>query len=385
MVRLLMTPEQAIKHGRRIHNPSPVVLLPPEGKQNDSGAIVEGQNSESEVKSVVSVTEKPLIEFRSPSELKAYKPPEGQLLVGDYHIVRGQSFVIGGAPGVGKSRSSVDLAVAGAVIRDFFGMPVHRGFKTMIVQTENSETRLSMEFAKLSCDAIDDFIRICPPPPFGLPFRRSDFREQLTEAIAAFAPDLVEFDPWNAVAQRQQQEDYLEAFELLNCVLPQGDAAPALGIVAHTRKPRPDERLNGRALLNLLVGSYALGAVPRTVFILQAGSDDTEDKHVVWTCCKNNNGAELGPRSAWEHRDGLFLPAHDFDWEAFSGGKTDKRQKVSEFDVAEVCTDWIRRADAISEIEKNCDVSNSTAQRALERCSGKLRGDGKGKLKWEPF
>jgi hypothetical protein len=41
------------------------------------------------------------------------------------------------------------------------------------------------------------------------------------------------------------------------------DDAPALGIVAHTRKPRAEERANGRALLNLLAGSYVIGSVPR--------------------------------------------------------------------------------------------------------------------------
>ena len=73
--------------------------------------------------------------------------------------------------------------------------------------------------------------------------------------------------------------------------------APALGIVAHTRKPKTDERASGRALLNLLAGSYVLGSVPRTVFVMQAASDDTTDNRIVWTCCKNNDG-ELGRRSA---------------------------------------------------------------------------------------
>ena len=61
---------------------------------------------------IVSQPEKPrpLIEFKTPSQLKNYVPPPGTVLVGDCHIVCGSAFVIGGAPGVGKSRASVALA-----------------------------------------------------------------------------------------------------------------------------------------------------------------------------------------------------------------------------------------------------------------------------------
>ena len=80
---------------------------------------------------------RPLIEFRKPSQLKAFVPPAGSVLVGDCHIVRGSVFVIGGAPGVGKSRAGVALAEAGATGLDWFGLKVHRKFKTMIIQNEN--------------------------------------------------------------------------------------------------------------------------------------------------------------------------------------------------------------------------------------------------------
>jgi hypothetical protein len=94
--------------------------------------------------------------------------------------------------------------------------------------------------------------------------------------------------------------------------------------VAHTRKAKPDERHSGRSLLNLLAGSYVLGSVPRTVFVMQAASDDVNDSRVVWTCCKNNDG-ELGDRSAWERRNGLFMPVEFFDWDAFDHPPKEKR------------------------------------------------------------
>src|SRR5581483_3593969 len=74
---------------------------------------------------------KPLIVFRSPLELQNYTPPPGLVLIGECHVVKGSVFVIGGAPGVGKSRAAVALAVAGATGENWFGLTTHRKFRTM--------------------------------------------------------------------------------------------------------------------------------------------------------------------------------------------------------------------------------------------------------------
>jgi hypothetical protein len=83
---------------------------------------------------IIAERPRPLIEFRTPSQLKAFVPPAGSVLVGNCHIVRGATFVIGGAPGVGKSRAGVGLAEAGATGAKWFGLTVHRKFKTMIIR-----------------------------------------------------------------------------------------------------------------------------------------------------------------------------------------------------------------------------------------------------------
>jgi hypothetical protein len=54
------------------------------------------------------------------------------------------------------------------------------------------------------------------------------------------------------------------------------------------------------------------------VFVIQPATDDVQDNRIVWTCCKNNDG-ELGDRSAWERRNGSFIPVEDFEWETFDG------------------------------------------------------------------
>src|SRR6188474_2744901 len=105
-------------------------------------------------------SEPPPIVFLSPTEAQNYQPPDGAKLVGDCHIVKGATCVIGGAPGVGKSRASVALAVAGATGQNWFGLKVHRKFKTLIVQNENGRYRLKQEFSSLDCAQLDSFVRI---------------------------------------------------------------------------------------------------------------------------------------------------------------------------------------------------------------------------------
>jgi AAA domain len=291
------------------------------------GAAVKAATERAEVQRVAieKVAIKPLIEFLSPSEIKKYEPPPGTLLVGDNHIVRGGVFIIGGPPGVGKSRSTGALAEAGATRLDWFGLPVHTTFKTLIVQNENGRFRLKLEFAELNANLLDEHLRISPPPPYGLRFDKVEFRDQVREYVERFNPGVIQIDPWNAVSRDDKARDYRESFDLIRDVVPASDEAPSIGIIAHTRKPLPNERANGRTLLNLLAGSHILASVPRTIWILQHATDDVAETRVVVTCCKNNDGA-LGPRTVWIRENGLWTQVHDFDWQEWDHPDPNKKK-----------------------------------------------------------
>lgn len=329
-----------------------------------------------------------LIKFHSPSQLQHYDPPEGTILVGECHVIRSAAFVIGGAPGVGKSRAAVALAVAGATGRDWFGLPIHRRFRTMIAQAENGRLRLKTEFADLDCRMLDEWVRICPPPPFGLAFDSSEFRDHLKAAIDDFKPDVFVIDPWNAVARDDKASDYLATFESIRRVIPAREESPALCIVAHTRKPRPDERASGRGLLATLAGSYVLASVPRAAFVMQAASDDPEDPRIVWTCAKNNDG-ELGSRSAWKRGNGLFLPVRDFDWDTFDGKGWDSRVSIGEEQMAEIFDQGrkaLPKADAAKKLGELTGASRASCYAALMtdgRFASRLRTTEDGMLCWQ--
>lgn len=305
----------------------------------------------------------------SPSSMKTYTAPEGIQLVGDCHILKepGFVFVLGGPPGVGKSLGTIALAVAGSRgSGEWFGMQIHRKFKTMIIQTENGRYRLSRIFQELDCTELDDFVRISEPPPSGLLFQRSDFRKLVADKIAEFQPDVVVLDPWNSVALDQEQRTYLEAFTMLRSVLPPQDP-PALGISAHTRKPQSDERSKGRALMHIIAGSHVLSSVPRSIFVMQPATDEPDDDQVVWTCCKNNDG-ELGKRTAWRRKIGLFEPVLNFDWDTFDSLSKDKRVVITTEMVEEVFKDGpLIRSLARDRLLELSGASKATIYKALSQ------------------
>src|SRR5262245_2800932 len=267
-------------------------------------------------------TREPLIKFFRPSQLRSYEPEKDIVLVGDCHVMRGEVFVIGGEPGVGKSTAATELAFSGATGRDWLGLPVHARFRTMIIQTENGCYRLRDEYrARGLADEIEDYILVSEPPPYGLTLGHSDFQSDIKTAIDEFRPDVVILDPWNAAAKDDKQADYIAAFDSLRNILPKGKDRPALGIVAHTRKPKPDEkRIGGTGLMHLLAGSYILSSVPRTILIMVPGTAEETDNSVVLFNPKNSNGPCAG-RTAWERKPSGFNPLPDFDWQAFDNGK----------------------------------------------------------------
>jgi hypothetical protein len=331
---------------------------------------------------------RPLLVFRKPSEWRDYTPPDGAVLVGDQHITLGSVVVIGGQAGIGKSRAAVALSVAGATLKEWFGLAIHRHFKTLILQNENGGLRLKDEFSDIDCAGLDAYCRICEPPEYGMRFDANDFREALKVELDSFTPDVVVLDPWNSVALDDKQRDYLEAFRAIRAVIPAGENSPALVIVAHTRKPKSDHRPTGRDLLHELAGSYGLGSVPRTVFIMQPATPDLEDNRIVWNVAKANNAKEPGGRSCWERRNGLFAPVTDFDLREFDK-PTSERLTITESDLAEVFQHGKRSLRKIEAVE---DLMERTGARK-SACYTALKLDGRhaphlseeaGLLTWKP-
>ena len=312
--------------------------------------------------------------FYSPRECRSYEPPEGHVLVGDCHIVRGSITVLSGAPGTGKSRAATYLALAGAMGSDWFGLKVHAKFKTAILQAENGRYRLKTELSGITDDSLDDYIRISEPPPSGMAFRDIGFRDALRDYLDDFNPGVLVLDPWNGITGDDSQKDYRAALDNIREAVPKGNKEPAILIVAHNRKPKSDERKTGRSLLNEVAGSHVIGSAARCVFIIEAASDDGEDNRIVLSCAKNNDG-NLPPQSAWYRENGIFLPCPNFDMEEFHKAASSKPVPISIEHMRKLFESGqttLEKGRAVNELMEITGKGKSSCYKALDVNAGKF-------------
>ncbi|MCB1203076.1 MAG: AAA family ATPase [Verrucomicrobiae bacterium] len=312
----------------------------------------------------------PFLQLWSPSQCREWEMPPDFVLAGDCHLTRGGIAVIGGVPGCGKSRALVGLAIAGATGQSWMGLPLHSKFRTMIIQAENGPARLKAEFSDIKTPVgvdLDEFIRITPAPDYGLPLLDPAFQREMRDHIAAFRPAVIGLDPWNRITLDDKQKDYRAAIDCILSCLPEAPSErPAVVIVAHLRKRvASDSRKWGRDLLPELSGSVVIGSAARSVFILEPASPDPLDDRVVWTCAKNNDGAE-GPSSAWHRRNGLFEQCDEFDFEEFlSAGAPGGRVTINESDVKNALAGGVPKKDAVKRLIEATKCGSSAAYAAV--------------------
>ena len=312
------------------------------------------------------VTTRPPIRFISPMDAREYVPEEGVLLVGDNHITRGGIAVIGGPPGIGKSRAVTALALSGATQRNWLGLQVHTQFKTLIIQAENAELRLAADYSDLPAELMEEFVRISLPPATGLAFHKEGFKAAVIEACEEFAPDIMVIDPWNRAVLDDAQRDYQETLQNIQECLP-GEQPPALVIVAHTRKPKDAVKKTGREVLHELSGSNYLGTAPRSVFVMTAAANDPEDDRIIWQNPKNNDGKMSGI-SAWHRRGGLFDACEGFDWDEYhKEPENSKKITVKDLEALFESGDrLLERKKAVEELMEQTGLGKTACYEALK-------------------
>jgi hypothetical protein len=273
-----------------------------------------------------------LIQFFSPSQLKAFQIPPGYNMVGDFHLFRGGLSVLAGPPSCGKSRAALWLALLGARGEgEWLGYKVHTKFRTLILQDENDMVRLHRDFQQIdSFEGLDEWVKISAPPDCSLALRNPDFRAEMKAIMRNFQPELLVVDPWRSCTPDSMEKDYTEALVRLREILTAADVKPASLVVHHLRKPKSDDKHRGLNTAHLVSGSNVLHGAARSLFVMQSATDDVEENRVVVTCCKCSNG-QPGPRTVWERKTAWFEPVKDFDWEAFDNDGTSHREpKVKE-------------------------------------------------------
>jgi hypothetical protein len=319
---------------------------------------------------------RPLVQFYKPSELIAYEPPPDHSLIGDMHLQRGALAILGGPPGVGKSRAVLSLAIAGAKGGgEWFGFKVHTQFRTLWLQSENGLVRLHRDLQRVKEVAgLEDWMLISAPPVCGLALHDARFRREVVSIIKSFAPHLIALDPWNQATRDTQERDYQEALSRLREIVAESTENAASLVVHHLRKPKSEDRHKGRSLAYLLSGSNALYGAARSVFIMQPASDELENRQIVFTPSKCNDSETVVDRAAWHLKDGVFVHVENFDFEAFDSNGVKREPKVREEHVRQLLAGGRRMVlkQAAAELQTMVHVGRSVAYDALKVSGGRF-------------
>ena len=328
-----------------------------------------------EVQSKATAPKTPLLRMISPSQARAFVPDPNDFMVGEGLIMRGAVVTIGGRKGIGKSRLTTTLAVAGARgTGDWMGFPVRSKWKTAIFQTENAGYRLKTEYEAVP-KAAENNIRVADFMSHGMAFGNADYRRAVQQFYKDWPFDMMVIDPWNNVSYDTGQKDYMEALYSLQSLFSEEFKRPAIVIVAHLKKERGERgRLRGRDLIDEISGSLCLATTSRSIFAVQAASADPEDTRIIFEVAASNDCPpdylrEYGSRSAWHRANAAFERCHDFDWAAWDG-ETDKEPEAAvTIDMVQGCMapgEWIRPALLVKELMKlDPTVKSSTAFRYL--------------------
>lgn len=285
---------------------------------------------------------RPALKIWRADELLKFNPPQHLRLVGDNEINMGYDglALISGPGSSGKSLAVTTLALAGAIGpgATWMGRPVHRQFKTLILQAENGNVRLKdeMEALKRNHPRVDiaGHVFVSEPPEGGLPFHVPEFRRAVRREILSLGIHLVVLDTWAQVAADDSSKDVMDKLTEIRSCFPVGERCPGLLILAHTKKPRSEEVRKGRSLTYNISGSVALPNTSRCVYMLLPWTDELEEDRIYWACTKLNNG-KMYPASVWHRKFGTFFendPKTDPKTWGMEEGEDDD-QKVKESDI----------------------------------------------------
>lgn len=281
-------------------------------KINDPGQLIE-KLVEIQRRSHSS-TQRPTL--RKPSEILAMRFPAEDKILENGYLTKGESLLICGAPGLGKSRLSRQLAMDSVLGRDFLGITTNgRNTRWLIIQMEDSNQRLQSELEAMmrgltreERQRVDDQILIHTLEndedgflQIGAMMRdgKRDMRaiHAIDGLVREAQPDVVIFDCFARFGAGNLNDDSEMAFvamELLR-LTKQGNPKRVPVFVHHARTGkdaaagavgynRGSHGRNSKALLGII----------RAQINLAPGSPDDNSTLVV-SSGKLNNGVEFAP------------------------------------------------------------------------------------------
>lgn len=265
------------------------------------------------------------ISIRSPEAILALPRDEHACMLRDRLLAKGQSLVIAGVGGVGKTRLLLQLLVALILGRLWCGIEtLTQGLTCLLLQTENGNARLQRDLQALKNWAGNDWKRVDEKLRIHtiesdldsmLHLGEPENRLRVETVIRQLNPDVVAFDPLRdfGFGDLNADADMAATLRELDRVARAGNPDRASILVHHAITGRAGvakafglER-TGFARNSKVLHTYARGMI--NVVPAEEESNDV----LVLTCGKNSNGPEFAPVAVRLNADMIYEVACDFD------------------------------------------------------------------------
>jgi hypothetical protein len=320
---------------------------------------------------------------RRPDELLAMTFDESDRILGDRLLATGQSLVVAGAGGLGKSRILLQLAVSAITGRTFVGFET-RGpdLHWLILQAENSNRRLQADFAALhewtgpkvwprvneqllihtlETDA-DGFMSLDNPAA----------QRRIADFIADAKPDVVCFDSlYNfAIGDLNKDEDMGATLLTMTRLARAGDPDRAIVLLHHALTGRAGAaRANGYDRSSFGRNSKVLHSWTRGQLNIAPGTSESNDT-LVLSCGKCANGKEFLPLAVHLNLATMIYEVDpDFDlgaWQADIGGQKDTPIVTVEL-VQRACKGVMLKRQLVKAVMDETGCGKSLAYRTIDR------------------
>jgi AAA domain-containing protein/DnaB helicase-like protein len=270
------------------------------------------------------------LSIRSPEEILAIPRDAHSNLLGDRLFAKGQSVVMVGIGGIGKTRLLGQLLVALIVGRDWCGLETHgSGITCLLFQTENSNHRLQDDLAALKKWAGKDWplvnanlrIHTLETDADSLLYLSDpDNVRRLEAIIRKFNPVIVGFDPLRdfGIGDLNSDLDMAATVRELGRISRVGNPERGLAVLHHALTGRAGvAKAFGLERTGFARNSKVLHTWSRGMINVVPGAED-DNETLILTCGKNSNGKEfpsvavrLNPSTM------IYEVAQDYDIEAW--------------------------------------------------------------------
>ena len=277
--------------------------------------------------------------LRSPDEILGMKFDDSDRILGDRILAKGQNATLCGPSSVGKSRLSLQLAVASITGRQFVTFETRgANLKWLFVQAENSNRRLQFDLAKLRAwigehdwPVVNERLIIHTLETDNDGFLNLDDeanRVSISEMIQDTKPDVAVFDSlYNVgIGDLNHDADMFATLRAVSFLTKTGNPERVPLVLHHALTGKAGAvKATGYDRASFSRNSKVLHAWTRGQINVSAGSPDNNDT-LVLSCGKCSNGREFEPFAVRLNPDTfIYEPAPAFDMSAWQADMTGKK------------------------------------------------------------